>query len=193
MNLVEELRNKVSRDNRELLDRAANEIEDLDRNLVAAYKKIEELKRDRAGDGALEVCEYIKRSDVEALIKDFCKGLIEKKRDYVEVTEFNADIQKKLKGLPGVEMPIYTHFMGKPISEVVELIKANDEGRFIAVPCKVGDVVYQVVDRIYSSTVRTVIYDTDNFGFDERAIGKSVFLSEDEALAEMKRRGDNDL
>lgn len=51
---------------------------------------------------ALEVCEYIKRSDVEALIKDFCKNIIEDGRDFVEVTEFNADIQKKLKGLPGV-------------------------------------------------------------------------------------------
>ena len=44
MTLIEELRAKVSRDSRELLDRAANEIEDLDRNLVAAYKKIEELE-----------------------------------------------------------------------------------------------------------------------------------------------------
>ena len=45
MTIVEELRAKVSRDNRELLDRAADEIEDLDRNLAAAYKRIEELER----------------------------------------------------------------------------------------------------------------------------------------------------
>lgn len=44
--VVEELRAKVSRDNRELLDRAAEEIEDLDRNLLAAYKRIEELEHD---------------------------------------------------------------------------------------------------------------------------------------------------
>lgn len=44
MNLVEELRSKKSRDNRDLLDRAADEIEDLERNLLAAYKKIEELE-----------------------------------------------------------------------------------------------------------------------------------------------------
>ena len=43
MNIIEELRTKPSRDNRELLDRAANEIEDLERNLKAAYAKIEEL------------------------------------------------------------------------------------------------------------------------------------------------------
>lgn len=45
MTIVEELRAKVSRDNRELLDRAADEIEDLDRNLAAAYKRIEELEK----------------------------------------------------------------------------------------------------------------------------------------------------
>lgn len=42
MSIVEELRSKVSRDNRELLDRAVAEIEDLERNLEAAYKKVED-------------------------------------------------------------------------------------------------------------------------------------------------------
>lgn len=117
MTIVEELRSKVSRDNRELLDRAAEEIknltiengklkteiEDLDRNLSAAYKKIEELQ----------------------------------------------------KQLP---------------------------------PCKVGDVVYQVVDKIYESKIRGVIYDTENYAFDERAIGKSVFLSREKAERALKER-----
>ena len=103
MTIVEELRSKVSRDNRELLDRAAEEIEDLDEKLAAAYKKIEELQ----------------------------------------------------KQLP---------------------------------PCKVGDVVYQVVDRIYESKIRGVIYDTENYAFDERAIGKSVFLSREKAERDLKER-----
>jgi hypothetical protein len=42
--MVEELRSKVSRDNRELLDRAADEIENLDEKLAAAHKRIEELE-----------------------------------------------------------------------------------------------------------------------------------------------------
>lgn len=45
MSIVEELRSKVSRDNRELLDRAAAEIEDLDEKLTAADKMIEELQK----------------------------------------------------------------------------------------------------------------------------------------------------
>lgn len=46
--------------------------------------------------------EYIKKSYVAKLIKDFCKDLIERKRSRIEITEFNADIQKKLDSAPGV-------------------------------------------------------------------------------------------
>lgn len=49
-------------------------------------------------------------------------------------------------------------------------------------PCKVGDTVYQTDgEKIYKLTVRGVIYNTDAIGFDERAIGKSVFLTREEA------------
>lgn len=49
-------------------------------------------------------------------------------------------------------------------------------------PCKVGDTVYQTDgEKIYKLTVRGVIYNTDAIGFDERAIGKSVFLAEKDA------------
>lgn len=117
MTIVEELRSKVSRDNRELLDRAAEEIEDLDEKLAAAYKKIKELYR-----------------------------TILTKHEKIE------ELQKQLP------------------------------------PCKVGDVVYQVVDRIYESKIRGVIYDTENYAFDERAIGKSVFLSREKAERDLKER-----
>jgi hypothetical protein len=59
----------------------------------------------------------------------------------------------------------------------------------IAMPCKVGDVVYQTDGcRIYESTVREIIYDTDGIAFDETAIGKSVFLTREEAEAELAER-----
>ena len=54
-------------------------------------------------------------------------------------------------------------------------------------PCKVGDVVYATdAERVYSSTIRKVIYDTDNFAFDEDAIGKAVFLNIEEAQTKSK-------
>ena len=62
----------------------------------------------------------------------------------------------------------------------------------IVSPCKVGDTVYQTDDvRVYESKVTNIIYDTQGIAlaFDERAIGKSVFLTREEAekaLAERK-------
>lgn len=48
-------------------------------------------------------------------------------------------------------------------------------------PCKIGDKVYQVDNggRIYTSTINNVMYCTGTIAFDERAIGKNVFLSEE--------------
>ena len=59
----------------------------------------------------------------------------------------------------------------------------KDKSEWVHLPCKVGDIVYQVdSERIYESTVRNIIYDTDGIAFDERAIGKSVFLTREEAV-----------
>ena len=47
---------------------------------------------------------------------------------------------------------------------------------------KVGDTVYQVDDcRMYPITVRKIIYDCGFIAFDGDAVGKSVFLSKDDA------------
>ena len=62
----------------------------------------------------------------------------------------------------------------------------------IVLPCKVGDTVYQVdAERIYESRVKQIIYDTDNIAFDERAIGKTVFLTREEAERKLKERESN--
>lgn len=70
----------------------------------------------------------------------------------------------------------------------------KDRSEWVHVPCKVGDVVYQVVsERIYKSVVKIIIYDTDGIAFDERAIGKSVFLTSEEAekaLEEMSKNNE---
>ena len=59
--------------------------------------------------------EYIKKSYVANLIKDFCKDLIERKRSRVEITEFNADIQKKLDSVKAI------------IAKAEEIKKAKDD------------------------------------------------------------------
>lgn len=42
---------------------------------------------------------YIEVSLIQNEIKNFCKGLIDKNKDYVEVTEFNAKIQERIEKL----------------------------------------------------------------------------------------------
>lgn len=68
----------------------------------------------------------------------------------------------------------------------------SDKSEWVHLPCKVGDTVYQVdSERIYESTVRNIIYDTDGIAFDERAIVKSVFLTREEAEKALEERSKN--
>lgn len=54
-------------------------------------------------------------------------------------------------------------------------------------PCKVGDLVYQTDGvRVYESKIKTMTYDCGSFAFDENAIGKSVFLTREEAEQALK-------
>lgn len=46
----------------------------------------------------------IKRTDAEKCIKDYLKELIDEGKDNVEITEFNAEIQKRLAQVTGVDM-----------------------------------------------------------------------------------------
>lgn len=57
-------------------------------------------------------------------------------------------------------------------------------------PCKVGDIVYQLdsAGDIYESEVTQVVYGTNGIAFDERTIGKSVFLTREEVEKEIERR-----
>ena len=68
------------------------------------------------------------------------------------------------------------------------------ENGVIVPPCKVGDTVYQIdtAGNIYESKIIKTIYDTYGIAFDERAIGKSIFLTREEvekALAERESEG----
>lgn len=52
----------------------------------------------------------------------------------------------------------------------------------VAMPCSVGDTIYQTDtngEKVYKSTIKNIIYDTENIAFDERAIGTSIFLTEE--------------
>lgn len=56
----------------------------------------------------------------------------------------------------------------------------------------IGDKIYQHdPERIYESTIKNIIYETTGITFDERAIGKTVFLTREEAEKTLERSRDN--
>ena len=64
------------------------------------------------------------------------------------------------------------------------------ENGVIVPPCKIGDKIYQLdtAGNIYESEITKVIYDTKGIAFDETAIGKSIFLTKEEAEKAFKER-----
>lgn len=73
------------------------------------------------------------------------------------------------------------------IGHICDIIKAEQDGRLVMLPCKVGDTVYQIdAERVYESEVKWIIFDCDDIAFDERAIGGSIFLTREEAEAALK-------
>ena len=65
------------------------------------------------------------------------------------------------------------------------------ESGVVCMPCKIGDIVYQTdtnKTRLYESRITKIIYDTNGIAFDERAIGKTVFLTKEEAEKALEER-----
>ena len=76
---------------------------------------------------------------------------------------------------------------GVDADHIRELVQAEQDGRLVVLPCKVGDTVYQIdAERVYESEVKWIIFDCDDIAFDERAIGGSIFLTREEAEAVLK-------
>ena len=68
----------------------------------------------------------------------------------------------------------------------------KDRSRFVELPCKVGDAVYETDGiRIYPHQIKKLIFDVGHIAFDESAIGTSIFLTREEAEAELARRTAN--
>ena len=66
----------------------------------------------------------------------------------------------------------------------------KDKELIVELPCKVGDKIYQLdtAGNIYESEITKIIYDTNGIAFDERAIGKGVFLSREAAEQALKAK-----
>lgn len=91
-----------------------------------------------------------------------------------------------------------------------ELLKADKDGRVVVLPCKVGDTVYEVTNRKTISEYRvkkicvelfctfiewdivTGFVDKSIFGVSVDEIGKTVFLTREEAEKALEARKDGD-
>ena len=105
--------------------------------------------------------------------------LIKKSEKQELLDFFTADLDE------AIDMSGGTQFNGT----VEHLTDYLLEHGVIVLPCKVGDTIYQTDGvRIYKSRVKQIIYDTDNIAFDERAIGKTVFLTREEAEKALKEQ-----
>ena len=79
---------------------------------------------------------------------------------------------------------------GVDADHIRDLLQAEQAGRLVVLPCKVGDTVYQIdAERVYESEVKWIIFDCDDIAFDERAIGVSIFLTREEAEASLAQEG----
>lgn len=89
------------------------------------------------------------------------------------------------------------------LKEAIELIKAKDDGRLVVLPCKVGDILYHIFfGEINETKVRTFFIGypsynveklnmkmirTDRYDISIDNIGKTVFLTREEAEAALKK------
>lgn len=84
------------------------------------------------------------------------------------------------------------------VERILELLKADKEGRLVVLPCKVGDGLWTFcshpVEQVYSFTVTDIstlngrtMLNTSRCGvIDARDVGKTVFLTREEAKAALK-------
>ena len=88
--------------------------------------------------------------------------------------------------LMGKTLAEITEFEGVPLARLRELAEADKDGRCVVLPCK----VYETDGvRVYEHAVRGIIYRTAGGpDFDESAIGKSMFLTREEAERAMEGR-----
>lgn len=83
-------------------------------------------------------------------------------------------------------------------ARLAELTQAEKDGRLVVMPCKVGDLVYQIAVRkkylnrsMCTPYIKSVEIKTENAFKYMNDIGKTVFLTREEAEAALKKRGED--
>jgi hypothetical protein len=164
------------------------------------------------------MAEYIDR---EALLHDIEQSVVYTAREKITSAEMRGarKVIERIKCAPAVE-PIYIHEPTKSefkrmavqlsYTRLRELAEADKAGRVVVSPCKVGDTVYEVTNRKTISEYRVKeicvelfctfikwdvvagFVDKSIFGVSVDEIGKTVFLTREEAEKALEARKDGD-
>ena len=164
------------------------------------------------------MAEYIER---EALLHDIEQSVVYTAREKITSAEMRGarKVIERIKCAPAVE-PIYIHEPTKSefkrmavqlgYTRLRELAEADKAGCVVVSPCKVGDTVYEVTSRKTISeyrvkAIRVELFctfiewdivagfvDKSIFGVSVNEIGKTVFLTREEAEKALEARKDGD-
>ena len=159
-------------------------------------------------------CEIAQCKEVKCPYDTACsqKQVWERLKQYEDTKRTPEQIEALEAAIMGKAVAQITEFEGLPIARLRELAVADQEGRVIVLPCKVGDTIYFAhahpilrykvtgyemgnasISQVRSKHVDKETGLTFNFTFRPGSIGKTVFLSREEAekaLREMEGKKD---
>lgn len=113
------------------------------------------------------------------IFRKMARDLYGRLKAYEDTGMYPESVEALKLSMMGKAISEITEFNGLPIDRLRELAEADKDGRLVVLPCK----VYETDGvRVYEHTVREVIYETAGGpAFDKNAIGKSIFLTREEA------------
>ena len=132
-------------------------------------------------------------------IKDcpFETAVCERLAAYKDTGLYPESVEALKLSMMGKAISEITEFDGLPIARLRELAEADKDGRMVVQPCKVGDILYRVfAGEIFEHRVGSMKYFAIQGRWDIEtcpfcpcvgsSIGKTVFLSREEAEKAMK-------
>lgn len=137
-------------------------------------------------------CEIARCKEVKCPYDTACsqKQVWERLKQYEDTKRTPEQIEALEAALMGKAVAQITEFEGLPIARLRELAVADQEGRVVVLPCKVGDTVYRL--QYIEQTPRRITVGVVPIKFALiwlEEFGKTVFLTREEAekaLAEME-------
>ena len=137
---------------------------------------------------------------VQQLIEDYRRNR-EDLRAYKNTGLEPESVEALKLSMMGKAISEITEFNGLPIDRLRELAEADKDGRLVVLPCKVGDKLYRVfAGEIFEHRVGSMKYfaiqgrwDIETYPFCpcvESSIGKTIFLTREEAEAALEAMKD---